>query len=115
MEGDILPTLAQHRVKTVTFPPHRTNIFQCLDLSLFGILKKKMNCKPFRSDDSVAALVKRIFHNLKQTLLQYRVRSAFVHIGIQYIIDAERYLLIFDEFALRESPGFPATGNVTIR
>jgi hypothetical protein len=36
---------AAHRVNFVTFQPHTTNIFQCLDLSLFSILKEKINRK----------------------------------------------------------------------
>jgi hypothetical protein len=98
LREDILQTLADYHVKVVTFPPHTTSIFQFLDLSLFSVLKKKMNYRfPLGSNDSVVAFIRRIFHNLKQTLPPDIVRSAFVHIGVEYTIDAEPYLLIFDE------------------
>jgi hypothetical protein len=94
-------------VKVVTFPPNTTNIFQCLDLSLFDVLKKKMNYRlPLGSDDSVVGFIRRIFHNLKQTLTQDIVRSAFVIIGVEYNIDAEP--LIFDKSVLRQNSGLLA-------
>jgi hypothetical protein len=63
---------------------------------------------PLGSDDSVVAFIRRIFHNLKQTLTPDIVRSAFVHIEVEYNIDAELYLLIFDESVLRQSSEFLA-------
>jgi hypothetical protein len=107
MPDDSLQALPGHRAKMVTFPPHAANIFQCLDRSLFGILKRQMNSNlPFGNDHSVAAWVKHIFHNFKQTLISNKVCSAFMHIGIQYSIKVEPYLLTFDECVLRESSGF---------
>jgi hypothetical protein len=38
MREDILRTLAEHHVKGLTLPPHTINMFQCLDLNLFGVL-----------------------------------------------------------------------------
>jgi hypothetical protein len=70
----------------ITFPPHTTNIFQCLGLSLFGVLKKRINYKlPLDSDDSTGMFMKRIFHNMKQTLLEDNVRSVFIQIGVREI------------------------------
>jgi hypothetical protein len=43
VQAEILQTLADHRVKAITFPLHTTRMFQCLDLSLFGSFKRKMN------------------------------------------------------------------------
>jgi hypothetical protein len=54
------------------------------------------------------SFIKRIFHNLKQTLVVDNLRTAFIQIGIQYNIDVEPYLLVFDELVLRESQGFRA-------
>jgi hypothetical protein len=68
-----------------------------------------MNYKlPLGSDNSVSAFIRRIFPNLKQTLTPDIVRSPFAHIGVEYNIDAEPYLLIFDESVLRQSSGFLA-------
>jgi hypothetical protein len=56
----------------------------------------------------VAAFVKRTFHNLKQIFVPDSIRSVFIYIGIQYNIDVEPHLLVFDKSALRESPEFLA-------
>jgi hypothetical protein len=50
--------------------------------------------------------INRIFHNMKQTLVEDMMRRAFIQIGIRYNIDVVPYRLIFDESTLRESPGF---------
>jgi hypothetical protein len=51
-----------HWIKVATFPPHTTNVFQCLDLSLFDILKKRINYKLLLDrDDSMAMFIQRIF------------------------------------------------------
>jgi hypothetical protein len=48
---EILTTLREHNVKIITFPPHRTQIFQALDLCLFGMFKRKMQDRlPFVND-----------------------------------------------------------------
>jgi hypothetical protein len=104
---DILQPLADHVVKVISFPPHTTNILQCLDLSLFGALKKKMKSRlPLESDDSASTFIKRIVHRMKQTLVPDNVRSALVHIAIRYRTEVDLYLLIFDESVLRQSQGF---------
>jgi hypothetical protein len=41
LREDILQTLADYHVKVVAFPLHTTKIFQWLDLSLVGVLRKK--------------------------------------------------------------------------
>jgi hypothetical protein len=63
---------------------------------------------PMNSDDSTAALIRYIFHNMKQTLVADNLRSAFVQIGVSYNIDVVPCCLIFDESTLRQSQGFLA-------
>jgi hypothetical protein len=83
LQADTLQTLAGHQVKVITFPPHTIHIFQCLDLSLFRNFKKKMNYKlPPESDEHTEGFIKRIFHLMKQTLMEDNVRSAFMQLGL---------------------------------
>jgi hypothetical protein len=99
--------LADHRVKVITFPPHTSHIFQSLDLSLFGNVKKKMNYKlPLDSAEKTTGFIKRIFHTMKQTLEEDTVGGFLMQIGLQYNIETSPYLLCFDENVLRQSPGF---------
>jgi hypothetical protein len=39
---EVLATLKDHNVKMVILPPHTTQIFQALDLCLFGVFKRKI-------------------------------------------------------------------------
>jgi hypothetical protein len=61
---------------------------------------------PMNGDDSTTAFIRRISHNMKQTLVADNVRSAFVQIGVSYDIDVVPYRLIFDESTLRQTQGF---------
>jgi hypothetical protein len=84
IRAETLQTLADHRVKVITFPLHTIHIFQCLDLSLLGNFKKKKNYKlPLASDEHIARFIKCIFHLTKQTLTEDNVRSAFRQLGLQ--------------------------------
>jgi hypothetical protein len=107
VRSETLQMLADHQVKVITFPPHTSHIFQSLDLSLFGNFKRKMNYRlPLDSDETAAGFIKRIFHIMKQTLVEDNVRSAFTQLGLRYNIDIIPYTLLFDEHELRQSSGF---------
>jgi hypothetical protein len=74
VQGGTLQMLADHRVKVLTFPPHKTHIFQGLDRSFFGNFKKRMNyILPLETNETMLAFVKRIFHMMKQTLVEDNV------------------------------------------
>jgi hypothetical protein len=46
--------LREHDLKVIAFPLHATQIFQTLDLSLFGVLQRKPQDKlPLGNDDLV--------------------------------------------------------------
>jgi hypothetical protein len=63
---EVLKMLREHDVKVMTFPPHTTQVSQALDLSLFGLLKKKLPYPlPLGNDDQVLAFIQKIFHSLK--------------------------------------------------
>jgi hypothetical protein len=102
VRSDTLQALANHRVKVITFPPHTSHIFQSLDVSLFGNFKRRMNDRlPLETDETTAGFIRRIFHMMKQTLVETNVRSAFRLAGLRYDIDRNPYVLLFDENVLR--------------
>jgi hypothetical protein len=83
VQPETLQMIADYQVKVITFPPHTTQIFQSLDLSLFGNFQKKMiYTLPFESDETTAEFIMRIFHMMKQTLVEDNVRHAFVQFGL---------------------------------
>jgi hypothetical protein len=91
VQTETLQTLVDDRVKAITFPLHTAHIFQCLDLSLFGNFKKKMNYKlPLESDEHTAGFIKQIFHLMKQTLVEDNVRSVFCNLVSNRILRQPR-------------------------
>jgi hypothetical protein len=104
---EILSILREHNVKVITFPPHTTQIFQVLDLSLFGVFKRKMQYKlPFGNDNLTTKFIQKAFHSLKQTFVADNVRSAFRMLGFEFNISETPYTLLFREEKLRQSHGF---------
>ena len=103
----VLLHLKEHNVKVITFPPHTTQIFQVLDLSLFGVLKRKTQYKlPLSNDNSTVKFIQKIFHSLKQTLIEDNVRNAFKMLGFEYDVSHTPYTLLFREEKLHGSRGF---------
>jgi hypothetical protein len=48
---DIIGLLAEAPVRVTTFAPHATQIFQVLDVTLFGVLKRRLGYKlPFEDE-----------------------------------------------------------------
>jgi hypothetical protein len=94
--------LVNHRVKAMPFLPHTTHIFQNLDLSLFGNFKNRKNDKlPLEGDETAAALIKRVFQMMTQTLIPDDLRNSFIQIGFRYNIETSPYSLPFEGHMLR--------------
>jgi hypothetical protein len=76
-------------------------------LSLFGVLKKKLQSKlPFGNDDQVSAFIQKVFHSLKQMFVPDNVRNAFKMLEFEFNITKSPYTLLLREDKLRGSPGF---------
>jgi hypothetical protein len=94
-------------VKVITFPPHTTQIFQTLDLCLFGVFKRKLQYKlPFANNNVTVNFIRNAFHALKQTFVPDNVRSAFKLLGIEFNIPQTPYTVLFREDKLRRSQWF---------
>jgi hypothetical protein len=103
---EVLMMLREHDVKVITFPPHTTQVFQALDLSLFGVLKSKVQSKlPLGNDDRVIAFIQKAFHSLKQTFVPNNVRNAFKMLGFEFNITKSPYTPLLQEEKLRGSQG----------
>jgi hypothetical protein len=107
MRQEVLATLRDHNVKVIAFPPHTTQIFQTLDLCLFGVFKRNMQYKlPFANDNLTVNFIWNAFHALKQTFVPDNVRSVFKLLGLEFNIPQTPYTLLFREDKLRRSQRF---------
>jgi hypothetical protein len=107
VQMETLQMIADHQIKVIAFPPHTTQIFRTLNLSLFRNFKKNMNYSlPVESNETTTGVIKCIFHMMKQTLVEDNVGHVFIQLGLRYNIGTSLYTLLFDERVLRERPGF---------
>jgi hypothetical protein len=67
------PALAAHDMKILTFQPHTTKIYQCVDLCLFAVFTKRLYCELL-----LDSIPQAYFHDMKQTFVSDNARSAFL-------------------------------------
>jgi hypothetical protein len=65
---DVIRLLTEARVCVITFAPHTTQIFQVLDLTLFGVLKRRLRCElSFENENATVKFTMQVYHDFKQT------------------------------------------------
>jgi hypothetical protein len=103
----VIALLTDVRVRIVTFATHTTQIFQVLDVVLFGALKKHATSLTMLDEEQlVAAFLIKVYHDYKQTMVEVNTWGAFAAIGLTHDITQDPYGPIFDEEKFRQSPGF---------
>jgi hypothetical protein len=103
-------------VRVITFAPHTTQVFQVLDLTLFGVLKRCPRYElPFDENIATVKVITKIYHDFVQTMARPNVWGTFRALGCEFEFDRRRepYELLFDEVKLRESEGFDELCSVT--
>jgi hypothetical protein len=104
---EVLPILREHDVKVIPFPPHTTQLFQSLGLSIFGVLKRKLHSElPLGNDELIIAFIQKAFRSLKQTFVPDNVRNAFEIFGFELNIVKSNHTLLLREEQLHGSQGF---------
>jgi hypothetical protein len=96
-------------VRLITFAPHTTQIFQILDVTFFGVLKRRLGYKlPFEDEKEAMKFIMKGYRDFKQTMVELNIWGAFRAIGFEFEFDteAEPYRLLFNEEKLRQSAGF---------
>jgi hypothetical protein len=103
----VIDLLSEARVRIVTFTPHTTQIFQALDLTLFGVLKRRGQYQlPFGDDAGSSRFIKKLYRDFRSTMTDINIWGAFRGIGLIYHIVDGIQRVSFDEIILRESGGF---------
>ena len=107
MRPDVLKILREHDVKVIAFLPHTTQVFQTLDLSLFGVFPRKLQYNlPLGNDDQVLDVIQKVFHSLKQTFVPDNVRSVLKMLGFEFNVAKLPHILLLREEKLRGSRRF---------
>jgi hypothetical protein len=105
----VIARLTKTRVYVITVAPHTTQIFQILDMTLFGVLKRRTRYElPFRDVKATAKVIMKVSHCFKQTMVEPNIWGAFQALESEFEFDttSEPYRLLFNEEKLRENAGF---------
>jgi hypothetical protein len=90
---DVIELLSTARVGVVTFAPqsHTTEIFQVLDLTLFGVLKRRSQYQlPLEDEAGSARLIRKMYHDFQMAITESKIWGAFRGIGVHYSV-VERF------------------------
>jgi hypothetical protein len=65
--SDVIGLLGEARVGVITFPPHTSQIFQGLDLTLFGILKTHSGYELRFEEEATVEFILRSYHDFEHS------------------------------------------------
>jgi hypothetical protein len=107
MSDIVTAVLTRERVRIVTFASHTTQIFQMLDMVLFGVFKKHgTGLSTLEEEQSAAAFILKICHDFQQTMVELDIWNASAAIRFTHQIEQNAFGLLFDEEKFRESLRF---------
>jgi hypothetical protein len=93
--------------------PHSTQIFQVLDLTLFGFLKRRRQYQlPLEDDSGSAWFITKMYHDFGMTMSEPNIWGAFRGIGVKYSVVEGVQRVSLDEMTLRESEGFKESWDI---
>jgi hypothetical protein len=100
-------------MRVVTFAPHTTQIFQVLDVTLCGALKRRLGDKwPFEDEKRTVKFIMKVCQDFKQTMVEPNISRAFQSIEFEFDTEAKPSRLLFNEEKLRQSAGFPELRSI---
>jgi hypothetical protein len=90
----VIRLLTEARVRVITFASHTTQIFQIIDLTIFGVLKRRTGyALPFEHDNATAKFIMRVYHDFGHTVTKPNTREAFPGLGFEYDLRIEPHWL----------------------
>jgi hypothetical protein len=103
----VIDLLSEVRVWIVTFAPNATQLFEALDLTLVGVLKRRGQYQlPFVNDAASARFIKKGYRDFRLTMTDINISRAFQGIELIHDIVEGIQCVSFDEIILRERSGF---------
>lgn len=107
LDENLLKILAKNLIIVISYPSHTSNVFQVLDILLFGVLKNHKKYLP--KNDNISPKIDhlyRIFHSYELSTCSTTVRSSFVKAGFNYIKKGGSYFLQLNREKIEKSPSF---------
>jgi hypothetical protein len=70
VSDNVIHILTEARLRVITFAPHTTQVFQVLDLTLFGVPKRcPRNGLPFDENNATVKVIMNVYHDLRHTMI----------------------------------------------
>jgi hypothetical protein len=109
----VIRILSEARVCIITPALHITQVFQILDLTLFGVLKQGPRSElPFDDDNATVKFIMKVYHDFRRTMARPNVWGTSRALGLEFDTMRESYRLLFDKEKLRRSAGFQELWSV---
>jgi hypothetical protein len=107
-------------VVVITFAPqpHTTQIFQVLDLAVFGILERRGQYQlPLQDHAGSPRFINKMSHDhdFRMTMNEPNIWGAFRGIGVKYSVVDGVQRVSFDEMTVRDSHGLKELWNIDFR
>jgi hypothetical protein len=115
---DIIGLLTKAQIRVITFALHATRIFQILDVTVFGVLKRRVGDKlPFEDEKEIVEFIMKGYRDFKQTMEEPNIWRAFQAIGFEFEFDTEAdpYRFLSNEEKLRENEDFRGSWSIDFR
>jgi hypothetical protein len=113
LTNDIMGLLSEARLRVITLASHTTQIFQVLDVTFFGVLKRRLGYKlPFEDENETVEFIMKVYHYFKQTMVEFNTQRAFRAIRCEFNTEAEPYHLLFNEEKLRQIEGLRGVWSI---
>jgi hypothetical protein len=104
LTSDVIYLLNTARVRVVAFAPHTTQIFQSLDLAVFGTFKRERKYHlPFSDLGTTVNFVCNVYLKMTKTLTATNIWAAFQVIGAMFDRENIPCRIVFHREKLRES------------
>jgi hypothetical protein len=103
----ILNLVRNASVRVITWPAHTTRIFRALNISLFGVLKRRTQHQlPFDENDGITAFTLKTWYRFKQTVIEANTWGAFHEAGFEFAVGVDPSRIWFDAKKVRRNPLF---------
>lgn len=107
IDDELLQILAEHFILVISYPSHTSNLFQVLDILIFGVLK--IHKKQIRKSDKISPLIDhlyRIFRAYEMSTCSTTIRCAFEKAGFEYYKKNKLNYLKLNRQKIENSPSF---------
>jgi hypothetical protein len=91
VSDDVIRILTEVRVRVITFAPHTTKLFQVLDLTVFGVLKRCPRYELLFDDhNATVKVITKVYHDFTQTMTRSNIWRTFRALGFEFEFDTRR-------------------------